>query len=60
MTPAERLIVNSLVVFVCEDGPPGNGLVRVTPKGEVDRFALNRRNGGELAGACFSPDGNTL
>jgi secreted PhoX family phosphatase len=47
-------------VFVCEDGPPGNGLVRVTPEGEVDRFALNRLSGSELAGACFSPDGNTL
>jgi hypothetical protein len=32
----------------------------VTPKGEVDRFALNRISGSELAGACFSPDGNTL
>ena len=47
-------------VFVCEDGPPGNGLVRVTPKGRVDRFALNRLSGSELAGACFSPDGRTL
>ena len=34
--------------------------VLVTPKGEVDRFALNRISGSELAGACFSPDGNTL
>lgn len=47
-------------VIVCEDGPSGNGLVRVSPSGEVDRFAMNRISGSELAGACFSPDGNTL
>ena len=47
-------------LIVCEDGPPGNGLVRISPDGTVSRFALNRVSGSELAGACFSPDGRTL
>ncbi len=47
-------------LFVCEDGPPGNGLVRISPDGAVSRFAMNRVSGSELAGACFSPDGRTL
>lgn len=47
-------------LFVAEDGPPGNGLVRITPDGRVTRFAMNRLSGSELAGACFSPDGRTL
>ena len=47
-------------LFVCEDGPPGNGLVRISPDGTISRFALNRVSGSELAGACFSPDGRTL
>jgi secreted PhoX family phosphatase len=32
----------------------------VTPDGIVERFAENRMNNSELAGACFSPDGGTL
>ena len=47
-------------LFVCEDGPPGNGLVRISPDGTISRFAMNRVSGSELAGACFSPDGRTL
>ena len=47
-------------LFVAEDGPPGNGLVRITADGEVTRFAMNRLSGSELAGVCFSPDGRTL
>lgn len=47
-------------LFVAEDGPPGNGLVRISPDGRVTRFAMNRISGSELAGVCFSPDGRTL
>jgi secreted PhoX family phosphatase len=47
-------------LFVAEDGPPGNGLVRITPEGTVTRFAMNRLSGSELAGVCFSPDGRTM
>lgn len=47
-------------VFLCEDGGEANGMARVTPEGAVERFALNRMNASELAGACFSPDGSTL
>lgn len=47
-------------LFVCEDGSGRDGIVRVRPTGEVHRFALNILNDSELAGVCFSPDGNTL
>lgn len=49
-------------LIVCEDQYTDivdNHLRGVTPKGEVYNFArLNTQT--ELAGACFSPDGNTL
>lgn len=47
-------------LFLCEDGSGSNGMARVTPDGIVERFAENRMNNSELAGACFSPDGGTL
>lgn len=47
-------------LFLCEDGEGRDGLVRVTPQGAVSRFALNVADDGELAGACFSPDGRWL
>lgn len=47
-------------LVVCEDGSGEDFLVGVTPEGEIYRFARNRRSSGELAGACFSPDGSTL
>ena len=47
-------------LFLCEDGSGSNGMARVTPDGIVERFAENRMNDSELAGACFSPDGTTL
>ena len=37
-----------------------NRLVGLTLAGEAFEFAVNRYNDGELAGACFSPDGATL
>lgn len=47
-------------LFLCEDGSGVDYVVGVTPVGEIYKFARNRRSNGELAGACFSPDGTTL
>lgn len=47
-------------LIVCEDGTGDDYLVGVTPEGELYRFGHNVRDTGELAGACFSPDGSTL
>jgi hypothetical protein len=47
-------------LFVCEDGTGADGIVRIRPNGEIHRFAQNILNDSELAGVCFSPDGNTL
>jgi secreted PhoX family phosphatase len=45
-------------LIICEDGRSPQYLVGVTPKGKTYRFA--RTTLGELAGACFSPDGGTM
>ena len=37
-----------------------NRLIGYSPEGEVFEFAVNRLNDSELAGATFSPDGETL
>ena len=52
-------------LYLCEDqalkrSTPEQYVLRVTPKGEVSRFARNALNRSELAGICFSPDGGTL
>lgn len=47
-------------LFLCEDGPGDNFVIGVTPKGQVYQFARNAFNDSEVAGACFSPDGNTM
>jgi len=47
-------------MVVCEDGGAGQRLLGVTPKGEIFEFAKNIFNSIEVAGACFSPDGQTL
>ena len=47
-------------LFVCEDSLLGDGMVRVSPTGEVERFAMHRGTFSELAGVCASPDGSTL
>jgi hypothetical protein len=47
-------------LFVCEDGPPSNGLVWVTPQGVPVRFARNAKDDSELCGCVFSPDGSVL
>ncbi|MEH2194425.1 MAG: alkaline phosphatase PhoX [Nostoc sp.] len=47
-------------LILCEDGDGENFLRGVTPKGELYNFARNAFNDSEFAGACFSPDGQTL
>jgi secreted PhoX family phosphatase len=47
-------------LFVCEDGEEPDGLVRVEPNGRVSVIAKNFKDGGELTGVCFAPDGKTL
>ena len=47
-------------MVICEDGAGGQFLRGVTPTGEIFDFARNIFNSVEFAGACFSPDGNTL
>ena len=47
-------------LLVCEDGRYDQYLIGITPQGKLYRFAKNALNTSELAGACFSPDGQTL
>ena len=52
-------------LFVCEDQAgkksiPEQYVLRITPTGQVSRFARNALNRTELAGICFSPDGTTM
>jgi len=44
----------------CEDATAAQFLIGVSPSGEVFQLARNLRNTIEFAGACFSPDGQTL
>jgi secreted PhoX family phosphatase len=37
-----------------------NRLIGLTPDGDAFEFAVNRLNASEFAGACFSPDGQTM
>jgi secreted PhoX family phosphatase len=47
-------------LIVCEDSAAINSLVGVRPDGSQYEIARNRYSKSELAGACFSPDGNIL
>jgi secreted PhoX family phosphatase len=47
-------------LLVCEDGGGTQFLRGLTPTGEIFDFARNIHNTIEFAGACFSPDGQTL
>ena len=47
------------VVF-CEDATAAQHVRAVSPAGDVFDIARNLRNSIEFAGACFSPDGDTL
>lgn len=51
---------NRGAVLLCEDGGGDEFLRGLTPDGQVFDFAKNILNGGEFAGATFSPDGQTL
>lgn len=45
-------------LIICEDGMSPQYLVGVTPEGQTYRFGKTTL--AEFAGACFSPDGNTM
>ncbi|MGH3090498.1 MAG: alkaline phosphatase PhoX [Rubrobacteraceae bacterium] len=47
-------------IVICEDGDGEQFLRGLTPEGNIFDFALNIKNDREFAGACFSPDGETL
>ncbi|MBM3761354.1 MAG: DUF839 domain-containing protein [Acidobacteria bacterium] len=47
-------------LVVCEDGGGAQHLLGVSPAGELFYFAKNIHSSTEFAGACFSPDGETL
>lgn len=52
-------------LIACEDNAsrdatPENRLVHIRSDGVPELFAINRLNNGEMAGACFSPDGTWM
>ena len=47
-------------LIVCEDNSDLDRLWGVTPSGKPYLIAENSHSGAEIAGACFSPTGNTL
>jgi len=53
-------------LMVCEDDasdsdpPDPNRVIGISSHGEAFMFAVNIFNASELAGVCFSPDGDTL
>jgi secreted PhoX family phosphatase len=47
-------------LIVCEDAGAAQYLRGISRSGEIFEFARNLRNTIEFAGACFSPDGQTL
>ncbi|KYC42862.1 phosphatase [Scytonema hofmannii PCC 7110] len=47
-------------LILCEDGDDEQFVVGVTPEGGLYQFARNALNENEFAGACFSPDNQTL
>jgi len=47
-------------LIVCEDGNLTDYIRGVTPKGELYTLARNDASHSEFAGACFTPDGQTL
>jgi uncharacterized protein len=47
-------------LIVCEDGVGEQFLTGIDPKGKCYHFARNALNEKEFAGACFSPDGQTM
>lgn len=47
-------------LVICEDGAAGQHIKGLTPSGALFDFARNLHSSTEFAGACFSPDGQTL
>ena len=47
-------------LIVCEDGNLSDYIRGVTPAGELYTLAHNEASNSEFAGACFTPDGETL
>ena len=47
-------------LIVCEDTAKNCGLVGIRPDGSQYLLASNAYSNSELAGVCFSPDGQTL
>ena len=47
-------------LIVCEDTSNHCGIVGIRPDGSQYQLADNSHSGSELAGVCFSPDGQTL
>jgi secreted PhoX family phosphatase len=43
-----------------EDAPDGNRIMGITPEGKVYELGFNRLNDSELAGPCFTADGQTM
>jgi secreted PhoX family phosphatase len=47
-------------IFLCEDAAAPQYIRGLTTDGEIYDFALGLNNDTEFAGACFSPDGQTM
>ncbi len=47
-------------IIICEDNGGAQYLRGISPSGELFDFARNLHNTLEFAGACFSPDGQTM
>jgi uncharacterized protein len=47
-------------LILCEDTNTNNGLIGIRPDGSQYEIANNGHSKSELAGVCFSPDGNIL
>lgn len=47
-------------LILCEDGSGADRLIGVTADGKLYPLGRNAVSNSELAGACFSPDGQTL
>lgn len=47
-------------LIICEDTADQNGLIGLTPAGELYELADNSYTSSELAGICFSPEGKTM
>jgi uncharacterized repeat protein (TIGR03803 family) len=58
--PDNIVVVPNRDIFLCEDGDGSDFILGITPGGTLYKFARNALNTSELAGVCFSPDGQTM